>query len=489
MTRRTRARIDRRMIAILVAVLAPVGLFIAALRVAPEPQVAPVFAVPAVAAMPHVPHTGFANSTWFCGGVPTSGKGQGGVITVANPLDTPLTGHLEVYTDDKGIGLVERDFEVQPRGTYVADLGELQPTGTYASAMVELGGGAGFVEQTARHSDGDATSPCTNSTSPTWYFADNYTLGESKEDIVITNPFPDDAILDFTFANKDGARSPNVLQGVPVPPHSILIVNQELLAKDEAIYAVAVVASRGRVVAVGAQAYAEERRGFSLTLGAPAPSAEWWFTGGWKDGANFERFSIYNPTEDDTQVQPVFFGIQDPTFSNAANLIDVPAGRVVSFSLTDMPSLPNGRHGVSFTSMEGVPLVVEMAVTKKEGTRTVTTVVLGVEQAFINPGYYRWSMAVGAEVATEEALLVMNLSYNDAIVTVNALGPGGEVPVPGLESVPVPAGSIVALSIPADAGSLGKPLVVVADKPVIVQRLLPRGQDLEGRSASLALPG
>jgi hypothetical protein len=112
-----------------------------------------------------------------------------------------------------------------------------------------------------------------------------------------------------------------------------------------------------------------------------------------------------------------------------------------------------------------------------------------MEQAFINPGYYRWSMAVGAEVATEEALLVMNLSYNDAVVTVNALGPGGEVPVPGLEAVTVPAGSIVALSIPADAGSLGKPLIVVADQPVIVQRLLPRGHELEGRSASLALPG
>ena len=188
-------------------------------------------------------------------------------------------------------------------------------------------------------------------------------------------------------------------------------------------------------------------------------------------------------------MQPVFFGVQDPTFANAADIIDVPAGRVVSFSLTDMPSLPVGRHGVSFTSMEGVPMVVEMAVTKKEGTRTVTTVVLGVEQAFINPGYYRWSMAVGPEVATEEAILVMNLSYNDAIVSVSALGPGGEVPVPGLESVKVPAGSIVALSIPQDSGSLARPLVVVADQPIIVQRLLPRGTDLEGRSASLAMPG
>lgn len=489
MSTRMRFVPDRRLVAIVVAVLAPAALFVAALRVTAEPHVTPVFATPGTPSMPYVPHTSFTNSTWFCGGVPIGGKGKGGIITVANPLDTPLTGHLEVYTDADGIGLVEREFEVQPRSTYVADIAELQPTGTYASAMVELGGGAGFVEQTARHADGDASGPCSNSTSDTWYFADNYTLGDSKEDIVITNPFPDDAILDFTFANSDGTRSPNALQGVPVAAHSILIVDQELLAKDEAIYAVAVHASRGRVVAVRAQNYAEERRGFSLSLGAPAPSTEWWFTGGWKDGTNFERFSIYNPGEEDTQVQPVFYGIDDPTFSNAANLIDVPAGRVVSFSLTDMPSLPNGRHGVSFTSMEGAPLVVEMAVTKKEAARTVTTVVLGVEQAFINPGFYRWSMAVGPEVATQEALLVMNLSYSDAVVVVNALGPGGEVPVPGLEAVTIPAGSIMALSIPADSGSLGKPLVVVADQPVIVERLLPRGGDLEGRSASIALPG
>ncbi len=489
MSDRLRFHIDRRTIAILLAVVAPLCLFIAALRVTAQPHTDPVFAVPAAPSMPYVPHQGFANSTWFCGGVPTSGKGQGGTVTVANPLDTPLTGHIEVYTDESGVALKEQEFEVPARGTYVADLKSLQPKGTYVSAMVELGGGGGFVEQTAQHTDGDAVSPCANSTSSTWYFADNYTMGDSKEDIVVTNPFPDDAILNFTFANKDGTHSPNVLQGVPVLAHSVLIVNQETLLKDEAIYAVSVVASRGRVIAARAQDYAEERRGFSMSLGAPAASPEWWFAGGWKDAANFERFSIYNPTDQDTQVQPVFFGVQDPTFANAADIIDVPAGRVVSFSLTDMPSLPVGRHGVSFTSMEGVPMVVEMAVTKKEATRTVTTVVLGVEQAFINPGYYRWSMAVGPEVATEEAILVMNLSYNDAIVSVSALGPGGEVPVPGLESVKVPAGSIVALSIPQDSGSLARPLVVVADQPIIVQRLLPRGTDLEGRSASLAMPG
>ena len=40
--------------------------------------------------------------------------------------------------------------------------------------------------------------------------------------------------------------------GVP----SVLVINQEKLAKDEAVYAVVVTASRGRVVAARAQTYA-----------------------------------------------------------------------------------------------------------------------------------------------------------------------------------------------------------------------------------------
>lgn len=482
-------RPDRRAIAIVLTVVVPLGLFVAALRVEPEVHVDPVFATPDAPTMPYVAHDGRPTSTWFCPGVPVSGRGLGGVVTVANPLDTPLSGHLTTFTDAAGVASVEHDFDVQPRSTVEIDVKELQSEGTYVSTMVELTGGGGFVEQTSLHRDGDVVTPCANSASHTWYFADNYTLGTSKEDIVISNPYPDDAILNISFASADGTREPNSLQGVPVKPYSVLIINQEQLAKDEAVYAVSLVASRGKVVAARAQAYADERRGFSLSLGAPGASTEWWFAGGWKDGTNFERFSLYNPSEDDIRVQPVFLGVQDDNFANATDIIDIPAGRVVSFSLADAPSLPTGRHGVSFTSMEGIPFVAEMAVTKREGTGSVTTVVLGVQQEFVNPGFYRWSMAVGPTAAVEEGLLVMNLSFNDATVTVYALGPGGEVPVPGLESVKLGAGEIAALSIPEDPGSLGRPLVVVADQPIIVQRLWTRNNDLAGRSASLAMPG
>jgi len=421
--------------------------------------------------------------------VPSTGDGLGGTVAVANTGDTPLTGHLTLFTDAEKVAPVEKDFQVPARDTYSVEITELQPKGTYVSAMVEIAGGGGFVEQRAEHAKGDAVSPCANSTSASWYFADNYTQGDSKEDIVITNPFPDDAIVDFTFAGVDGTRQPGVLQGVPVPGHSVLVVNEKSLAKDEAVYAVAVNASRGRVIAARAQAYAGERRGYSLGLGAPSASAAWYFTGGVKDGTNFERFSIYNPGDHDAQVQPVFYGVSSDTFSNQIPEITVPAGRVASFSLTDVPDLPLGRHGITFSSMTGQPIVVEMAVTKKDEGTSVTSVVLGVEQYFADPGYFQWSMVFGPESAADQAIVILNLAFADTTVAVKALGPGGVVAIPGLEAVKVPAGGLATINIPQVAAAVGHPLLVVADQPIIVQRLLPRGHNLSGRSASLALPG
>ena len=49
--------------------------------------------------MPFVPYLGFLNTTWFCPGVPIIADGLGGSVTVVNPSDTPLTGHLTVFTD------------------------------------------------------------------------------------------------------------------------------------------------------------------------------------------------------------------------------------------------------------------------------------------------------------------------------------------------------------------------------------------------------
>lgn len=479
---------NRRALAIVVAVVLPVLLLVAGTRSEARPATVATFASLGSPSMPFVPHQGFINSTWFCPGVPVGGAGLGGSVTVANPSDVPLSGQLTVFNDVADTQPVEQRFEVPARDTFVVDLPSVQATGSYLSAMVEIIGGGGFVEQQADHPDGSAVSPCSNSTSSNWYFADNYTLGDSKEDIVITNPFPDQAIVDFAFGNENGTTTSQRLLGVPVSGHSVLVINQDFFLKDETVLGMSVVASRGRVVVGRAQQYLGERQGYSMSLGAPSGSTDWWFADGENSG-NFERYSIYNPGTEEATVQPILLGVSSDTFGNDVEPITIAPGQVASLSIKDVANLPAGRHGAQFSSLTGTPVVIERAITRETDGTFATTVVRGVERYFAEPGYFRWSMAIGTDLAVDNVLVVLNVSFTDATVAVKALGPGGEVDLAGLEAVAIPANGVITIAIPDQAAALGHPLIVVGTQPIVVERLLPRGADLRGRSGSLALPG
>lgn len=480
-------KVSRRAISLVVLVLLPIVLLFGAIFVwKPTPPATAHFASLGRPTMPFVPNQKFITASWFCAGVP-NGVGLGGAVVIANPADDQLVGRLTVFTDADGVGPTEFDFEVAARDVLELNLVGVQDQGTYLSAMVEINGGGGFVEQRADTPYGSAVSPCSNSTSSEWDFADNYTLNDSFEDLIITNPFPDDAIVNFQFVSSDGTREPGALQGVPVPGHSVYIVNQDQLSKDEIVFAVSIVASRGRVVVGRAQRYLGERQGFTLSLGSPSPSTGWWFA----DGENpaetyFERFSIYNPSDRDAVVQPDFYGLTSNTVGFVEEIL-VPAHRVVSFSITDVPGLPTGRHGSQFISVNDVPIVVERAITRRAEAGFATTVVLGVPLYFIEVGSMRWSMAIGSEQAVDGVLVVLNLGADDASVAVKALGPGGEVDIRGLEAVLVPKLGVTTIALPDTA--LGQPLIVVGNQPIIVERLLPRGATLSGRSGSMAMPG
>lgn len=484
----------RRWLAIVVAVIFPCLLLgtVTFFGRDAKPAVVPTFAAAGVPSMPFVPHRGFITSNWFCPGVPVGGEGLGGSVTIANTGDAPLNGHVTVFSDAAGAGTVESAFEVPARGTKDIDLAQLQPSGTYVSAMVEIVGGGGFVEQQAQHPAGNAVSPCSNSTSGQWYFADGYTLNDSTEDIIVTNPFPDDAIVDFGFGKADSSPTSQRLLGVPVPAQSILVVDNKFLPKDETLLAVSITATRGRVVAARAQHFLGERGGYTMGLGAPSGSTDWTFADGDNPGGNyFERYSIYNPGDQDVVVLPSFYGLGDTAFTEADS-ITVQAHRVASLSISDIPDLPSVRHGALFTSETGAPIVVERAITRQASDDSFsTTVVRGVEHYFasVDSGYFRWSMAIGTDLAVDNVLVVLNLSFTDTTVAVKALGPGGEVDVPGLEAVTIPPNGIVSIAIPDEAAVLGHPLIVVGNQPIVVERLLPRGGDLRGRSGSMALPG
>ena len=67
-----------------------------------------------------------------------------------------------------------------------------------------------------------------------------------------------------------------------------------------------------------------------MTLAAPALRDQWWFADGEAGEGITETFAIYNPTDDDVQVDVVFLGIPVDALAGD-NTIDVPARQVVVY--------------------------------------------------------------------------------------------------------------------------------------------------------------
>ncbi len=474
----------RRIPAVLLVVVGIVVLVvIGSSRPAPA---TPVFTALGSPSTPFVPQLEFITSSWFCPGVPIGASGLGGSVVIANPNDAPLSGQVTAFTDAADQSPIATPFEVPPRDTTTLDLATVQPNGSYVSALVEVTGGGGFVEQIARDPAGQAVAPCANATSNNWYFADGYTKDASTEDIVVTNPFPDDAIVNFQVATAEGNRRPATLQGYPVRGHSISVIKLESIVRDDAVIAVNVNSTRGRIVVGRAQRYlGAARAGFTMSLGAPALTDQAWFADGETGTGVTERYSIYNGSDNDVSVQAVFLGVPiSASFANNTQ-VAVPAHSVATLDTVDVPGLPAGRHGVVFSTTSAASIVVDRAITRPAGGGAATTVVLGQPP---RAAVRRWSMAVGSRLQVADILVVLNVDNQAAMVTVKVLGPGGEVPVPRMEKLPLGPNQVITLGL-TDASALGRPLIVESTSRIYVERLLPRDPSLRGRSGSFAMPG
>jgi len=408
----------------------------------------------------------------------------GGSVIVANPADEELDGRVTVYTSAPDVAAVSRPITVPARDSREIDLRGLQSEGSFLSAVVEIDNGGGFVEQVARHPAGDAVAACSNAASSNWYFADGFTVDDSPFRLVLTNPYPDAAIVDIGFVTDDGIRNPSRLQGFPVPGRSVRVV--DLGARDEAVIGTKIRSTRGRVVAGRSQQYlGGGRLGYTMTLGAPSLSSQWYFADGETGQGITEQYAVYNPTDQPVDVDVVFLGV-DPSdaFLNDTS-VTVEPGDVQVLSTADVAGLPTGRHGAVFSTFSESSIVVERILTRPVEQRVATTVVMGSPPALASP---RWSAAIGTEAAAEDAIVVLNVDFVDTVVTLKTLGPGGLVEVEGLEAIPLAAGEIITIPL-TDPSVLGAPFVVEAGQRIYVERSLPRGDELRGRSGSFALAG
>ena len=432
------------------------------------------------------------SSAWYCPGVPLGGKGyegtdHGGVVVVANPTDAELTGIVTRFVD--GGSPQTNTITVSPRDRIEVDLRQGEG-GRYASAVVELtgvnGGGGAVVEQRADYPAGESYQPCANQPSNEWFFADGFTASDSEEDLVLTNPLPDATVINVRFVTKDGERAPSPLQGYVLAPQSLNVIKiAEQGARGEELVGVEIRAQSGAFVAARAQHYlGTGRLGYSLKLGAPGAHADWWVVTGDYGGKPNEEIVVFNPGENESLVSVIFSGSEAITAAPLS--LVVPPHRVVNISMANVAGLVEGEFIVSLSVLEGDPVVVEHVVTRQLTENAATSVDLGLPGAMAST---KWRSALGASAGTKRAVIVFNPTAIDATAAVSSIGPAGRIPAAGLESIVLPAGKPVYVTIPDGIDLLH--YEIEATQPVFVVRSLPRSTGVGGRDLvpALAVPG
>lgn len=503
--------------ALVLVVLGFVGLVLVG-RDTPTQETA-FFADTGVTWMPAVGRSGNLTGSWFCPGVPTGEDDLGGDVVVSNSAEAPMIGRYMVLGED-GV-VADEEFTVDPWGQTRIDVAAVS-TAPYSGVVVEIEGGTGFVEQIARHELGDSVAACSNDTSPTWYFADGFTAGDSVETLILTNPFDEAVVADLRFSTEERQSEPDRYRGFTVLPRSVRTIPlAELGARDEPVVSVAIEASAGRLVVGRAQEYnGGGRFGFDVSLGAPELRDNWWFADGEVAEGVDETYSIYNPTDEDVEVTVFFGGL--PLSSSSVNDNDpvvVPALRTVVFDPSTLAAptsgedvatteetvpadtadeefvdlaepaveLPEGRHATVFSTLAQPSIVVDRVITRPTGGSIATSVLMGAPPRPDGFVASTWNMGIGPDEATEDALVLYNIDQTDATVTVSAVGPGGPSVVPSLAEVPLPSGGIITIDL-VDPDVLDRELIVSSTSRVFIERSLPRNNDLPGRSSSWLLP-
>lgn len=432
------------------------------------------FSRAAVGWMPAAQVSGALTETWFCPGVPATGAdGVNGAVVIVNRSDVARTGSVLLYNERAENRRLALDLDAWSTAT--VDLDATLP-GTMVAALVEVDGGGVLAEQQSLRPSGNSSTACANATSDTWYLADGSTAEGSLDQIVLSNPYDQTVVATLEFATREGPRAPGSYSGLTVPARSTRVIDLGAPgagAQGEPILAVSVETSRGRLVVARSQWFlGGGRLGTQVSLASPEPRVQWWFSNG-RQGEGFtERYSIYNPTDDDVEVDWVLLGVAVPAVGEP---IAVPSNEVVVFDPATIDGFPTGGYSMVFSTLAAESIVVERATTQVLDGETGTSVIPGATQRADGFLARTWYVPQAPVEPTAGALVVHNADNQPGTITVSALGASGPVPIPGLVDVPIAAAQRLELDL-VDPIAAGRPIVVEATNRVFVERSFPAGR-------------
>jgi hypothetical protein len=262
-----RVAVPRRWLALgtVVVVALAVGLVD---RLVGSTQPAPV-PVAVVAAAP----AGSESSSWYCtGSTGTPGSAGLGTVLVTNTTDRARPATISV-TDGSATKATSVDLGAFSEQAFTPS-SLLQ--GPWLASRVDVAGGGVVVTQVVQGPTGWASSPCSSTTVPSWYFASGSTATGSAMTVVVFNPASTPAVVDLTFYTAKGSLQPQPDEGIVVAPGGLVAVDVGAYLQDQSNVSTLVRAQSGRIVASELWSSSTPgSAGLALTLGAPSPRPTW----------------------------------------------------------------------------------------------------------------------------------------------------------------------------------------------------------------------
>jgi hypothetical protein len=372
------------------------------------------------------------SSSWFCAGpvAPASGGTAlaDGRLVVTNASSQTLRGTV-TFAPSSGAA-VTQDLQVGPTDRVIVPE-KTSSSAPYLGAVVNLQGGQATVSQVVAGAAGTSSTACATSGSTSWYFPAGTTQENSTLTLSLLNPYPDDAIADFSFTTEQGQESPQDFQGIVVPAGTMAAFDLGKHLRGRAAVAAMVSLRVGRLVAfetqtVQAMSPAQMAAlppgstpwppGVSLTLGSPSAGTSWrWPSGAGGDGTT-EQYVIYNPGAKAAQVS-LAVDLDQGTADPLQVSVDPHAVAVVATNAESR--IPKGvGHGAVLRSTNGVGVVAERVVLAT--TPAGPTGVAEVFGARLQAG--RWMVpGDGATTPVVASLTVYNPNAVKVTVSISSL--------------------------------------------------------------------
>ncbi|HRW37746.1 MAG TPA: DUF5719 family protein, partial [Aquihabitans sp.] len=380
----------------------------------------------------------------------------------------------------------------------------------WVGAVVDVRGGRVAVDREVSGPLGYDAAPCATTAADRWYVPSGSTRRGSELYLSLTNPFPDAASVEVSFATDRGTRTPRSLRRFSVPGRSVRVVSVADLVTERAEVAATVRVRAGRVVVdrvqtsdgegdpipiEGTEATTPAPKGLVSTPASPVRAPRWIVPSARTGTGVRTQIAVANPSGRDARVD-VLLRYQEPErYAELAPVeLTVRAGgeEVVDLAaITDLAADAN--VWVDVRSLDEVPIVVERTTAYADPSQ-----VRGVATALGSPAAAtRWLVTqAGSSRSRNGAVLVTNPGARPAAIRAYSLESGVRRELPAA-SVTVPAGdrrsldlseagAAASIIVEADTGVVvGSSLAVTSGPGVALQPGLPYPEDL----VSIVAPG